>query len=269
MPDADLVKALKLAKSKKMFFAFVPKGATGKLIISKARIPAKLLAQAKKEIGGGNPITGKCSGPPNDMVFLVAKAAPPTLAAALKKVAKDAGLAIVPDVQLAGDADDEEEDTGDEGAVVDETASPEEAEAADAEDEDEDEDESDEEDETPDVDADSEDEDEDEEESEDETDDEALDLGPWQSARQNAITDLKALAKKVAGTKHPDAAGVLKEINSIMTKLPANPTAKDVDRLHDLISNDDTIAAAEEVPGHFHALDLRGPLLQALQGLKK
>jgi hypothetical protein len=31
MPDADLAVALKQARSKKMFFAFIPKGSAGKL----------------------------------------------------------------------------------------------------------------------------------------------------------------------------------------------------------------------------------------------
>src|SRR5438874_3498712 len=112
MPDKDdeLIQALKQAKSKKMFFAFVPKGAEGKLIVSKSKIPPKLLAEAKKDIGGGNPIIGKCFGDSSNMVFQVAKAAPATLAAALKKVVhRDAGLTIVADVQLAADAESEEE----------------------------------------------------------------------------------------------------------------------------------------------------------------
>src|SRR5438067_3748436 len=111
--DADLVTALKMAKGKKMFFAFVPKGSDGKLIVSKAKIPPKQIAEAKKEIGGGNAVTGKCFGPINNMVFQVAKVAPPTMEAALKKVAKrDSGLAVIPQVQIAGDADSDEEDTG-------------------------------------------------------------------------------------------------------------------------------------------------------------
>jgi hypothetical protein len=62
MPDADLAAALKQAKSKKMFFAFVPKGSDGKLIVSKAKVPPKLIAEAKKEIGGGTAVTGMCFG---------------------------------------------------------------------------------------------------------------------------------------------------------------------------------------------------------------
>jgi hypothetical protein len=109
--DAELTLALKQAKSKKMFFAFVPKGADGKLIVSKTKIPPKLIAETKKEIGGGTAITGKCFGDSGAMVFQVAKAAPATLAAALKKVIhRDAGLTMTPDLQLSAEAEVEEEE---------------------------------------------------------------------------------------------------------------------------------------------------------------
>jgi hypothetical protein len=110
MPDAELLTALKLAKSKKMFFAFIPKGSEGKLIVSRKRIPPKAITDAKKEIGGGPPVTGKCIGPLDGMVFEVAKAPAPTLGAAIKKVAKrDTGLSLVPAVQTAADADADED----------------------------------------------------------------------------------------------------------------------------------------------------------------
>ena len=95
-----------------------------------------------------------------------------------------------------------------------------------------------------------------------------LDLGPWTAARDEAVKDLKALATKVAGTKHPTAAGVLKEIQSIISRLPAKPALNDLDKLEEFVRTDDTITAAEEVPGHFHDLDIREPLLKALKGLK-
>jgi hypothetical protein len=97
----------------------------------------------------------------------------------------------------------------------------------------------------------------------------APDLAPWQTARQNAINDLKALASKVVSTKHGSAAGVVKEIQSIITRLPANPAPNDLDKLEDFVRNDETITAAEEVPSHFHELDIREPLLKALGTLKK
>src|SRR5262245_13636649 len=115
MADTELLTALKQAKSKKMFFAFIPKGGSdGHLIVSKVKIPPKQIAEAKKKHGGGAPVTGKCSGGDNGtMLFQVAKAAPPALAAAVKKVAKrDTGLSIDPEFQLAGDADAEEQGAG-------------------------------------------------------------------------------------------------------------------------------------------------------------
>ena len=96
-----------------------------------------------------------------------------------------------------------------------------------------------------------------------------LNLGPWKAARQKAINDLKALAAKVAGTKHGSAAGVLKEINYIMAKLPADPSPNEIDKLMDFVKNDDTLKAAEDVPGHFHDLDIIDPLLNALEAARK
>jgi hypothetical protein len=229
--DAELVTALKQAKGKKMFFAFIPKGAEGKLIVSKKKIPPKEIAEAKKEIGGGNPITGKCFGPLADMVFTVAKEPSPTVGAALKKVAKrETGLVVVPSFQLASDADAEEEESGAESEQS-ATAAP----AAEAPDE-----------------APAE-----------------VDFGPWQAARQTAITDLRALAAKVAATKHGTAAGVIKEIQSIISKLPSNPKPNEIDKVEDFVRNDDTITAAEEVPGHFHNVSIREPLLKALEALRQ
>jgi hypothetical protein len=114
VPDADLLVALKQAKLKKMFFAFIPKGTDGKLIVSKKKIPPKLIAEAKKEISGGPPVTGKCFGEAGTMVFEVAKPAAPTVTAAVKRVAKrETGLTIDPEFRLASDADAEEtEDSG-------------------------------------------------------------------------------------------------------------------------------------------------------------
>jgi hypothetical protein len=119
MPDADLLAALKQAKLKKMFFAFVPKGTEGKLLISKKKIPPKEIAEAKKEIGGGNPVTGKCFAEEGTMVFLVAKPAAPALTAAVKKVAKrETGLTIDPEFRLASDADVEADEAEAPGAAA-------------------------------------------------------------------------------------------------------------------------------------------------------
>jgi peptidoglycan hydrolase-like protein with peptidoglycan-binding domain len=324
MADANLAAALKQAKSKKMFFAFVGKGTDGKLIVSRTKIAPKDLAAAKKETGGSMAVTGKCFGDgSSSLVFLVAKQPAATLAAALTKVAKrDAGMAISPDVQVTSDADaDDDEGPGtpppgtaaaapapggaaagaapvppDEaaptsgahgkvadiqkalqklgydpgkidgltgphtqaaikkfqqanGLAADGIVGPKTqaaldkalqagaaggkpaAPAAPV---------------TP----------------------PPLNLAPWQAARQTAITDLKALAAKVAATKHKDAVGVLKEIQSIITNLKPNPAPHEIDKLEAYIRHEDIITAAEESPGHFHKLEIRKPLLAALEGLK-
>jgi hypothetical protein len=233
MPDATLAAALKQAKGKKMFFAFVPKGSDGKLIISKTKIAPKQIAEAKKEIGGGTPVTGKCFGDGATMVFQVAKPAPATLGPALKKVAKrDTGLTIDPEFRLASDADAEEETTGaapaGAGAPAAAAVAPKAPPAA-----------------APKA---------------------APNLGPWQAARQDALNELKALATKIAATKHETAGGIIKEIGAIITKLPANPAPSQIDNLEDFVRHDDTITAAEECPSHFHAVNIREPVPSPCQG---
>jgi hypothetical protein len=322
MADANLASALKQAKSKKMFFAFVGKGTDGKLIVSRTKIAPKEIAAAKKETGGSMAVTGRCFGDgSSSLVFLVAKPPPATLAAAIKKAAqRDAGVTISPDIELADDADDDDTsaaatttpaaaatppgaapaapgnaappaapglgsvadiqkalhklgcDPGKvdglmgphtqaaikkfqqaNGLAVDgivgpktkaaldkalqggaapaggQTAPPAAAPAPTS----------------------------------------APNLAPWQAARQTAITDLKALATKVAATKHKAAVGVIKEIQSLITNLKPHPAPNEVAKLEAYIRHEDVITAAEEVPGHFHKLSIRKPLLEALQALKQ
>jgi peptidoglycan hydrolase-like protein with peptidoglycan-binding domain len=328
--DPELLAALKMAKGKKMFFAYIPKGpADGKLIVSKVKIPPKDIAAAKKELSGGTPITGKCMGSPSDMMFTTVKPAPGTLAAAIKIVTKrDAGLPVIATFQLAADADVEEGEapekggapaaaappaapppapppslgnlkgiqtalkkagydpgtidgvngpkteaavkkfqkdhglaadgiagpktqaalakalaggapgaapSGDAGASSPPAPPPPPAPPAGAPPAG-----------TP-----------------------QIDLGPWQNARQNAINNLKSLAAKVAATKHGDAAGVVKEISAIIAKLPAVPAPQAIDQLEAFIMKDEAITAAEQSPKHFHDLNIRGPLLQALAAMKQ
>jgi hypothetical protein len=107
MPDAELAAALQEAKVRKLAFAFLVKGMDGKLIVSKVKISPQQLAEARKAMGGGIVVRGKCFGPLPHLVFQVAKGAPAMLGPTLKKVVKrETGLSIVPDIQLAA-ADDE------------------------------------------------------------------------------------------------------------------------------------------------------------------
>jgi hypothetical protein len=214
---------LKMAKSKMMFFAFLPKGADGKLIVSKTKIPPKEIAEAKKELGANLAVKGRCEGSVSDMTFYVAKEPAGTWAKIIKTVAKrDAGLTVVANFRVAADAESEEEEqTG--GAVA---GAPAEKPAT------------------------------------------LPNLAVWQSARQKAINELKALATKVAATKHASGAGVIKEIQSVIAHLPAEPRPDEINKLEAFIRTDDTITAVDEVPDSFHDQDLRADLLKALEALK-
>jgi len=97
----------------------------------------------------------------------------------------------------------------------------------------------------------------------------AVDLSAWQAARNEAVKDLKALAAKVAGTRHAEAIGVLNEINGVIAKLPVAPKPQDVDKLEDFIRTNASITAAEKSPSHFHDLNIRQPLLEALESLRQ
>jgi hypothetical protein len=109
MAEAELAPMLKMAKDKRMFFACVIKGADGKLLVSKTKIPPKQIDETKKEVGGGTPLKGRCTGHLDAMVFQVAKEVSGTLAATLKKIIKrDAGLAVNLEFQVAHDAESEE-----------------------------------------------------------------------------------------------------------------------------------------------------------------
>ena len=108
MPEVDRELVTLLKDTKPKFFAFIPQGALGQLIVCKSKSDRdKIAAATKKQGGGGTLVKGTCSGPINKKVFEVAKA-PANLAVALKNVVKrDAGgLTIVPDVQVAGEEED-------------------------------------------------------------------------------------------------------------------------------------------------------------------
>src|SRR5438552_8060311 len=96
--DEELVTALKQAKSKRMYFAAVLKGASdGALLLKKTKIPPADIAAAKKKCGGSAVLKGACFYEDGKYVFETAKDPPATLANALKIIARrDAGLSIHP-----------------------------------------------------------------------------------------------------------------------------------------------------------------------------
>jgi hypothetical protein len=94
-PDTNqqLADALKQAKRGPMRFAFVVKGpAEGTLLVARKSIPAKEIAEAKKELGGGKVYRGRCAGEMGALVCEVAQEPPATLAKQLKGIiTRDAG----------------------------------------------------------------------------------------------------------------------------------------------------------------------------------
>jgi hypothetical protein len=94
--DKGLIDGLKIAKTKRCFFVLVLKGATdGMLLVSKTKIPAPAIAEAKKASGGGAIVQGFVSFADGAYLFETAKEAPATAAQAVKTIAnRDAGMPI-------------------------------------------------------------------------------------------------------------------------------------------------------------------------------
>jgi hypothetical protein len=93
--QAQLVAALKQARTTPMSFAFVAKGNEGRLLLDKKKVPPKDAADTKKELGGGNIFKGRCLTEDGVLVFEVPKEPPGNLAALLKKIIKsDASLTL-------------------------------------------------------------------------------------------------------------------------------------------------------------------------------
>jgi hypothetical protein len=205
MAEPDLAAMLKMAKEKRMFFAFVVKGSDGKLIVSKSKIHPKQIEEAKKEVGGGTVLKGRCIGPLTGMVFQVVKEVSPALVATLKKVIKrDAGLTVHLEFQLAPDAEAEheegesEEGQGLTGAPTGGTGelSP-------------------------------------------------VGLRAWTAARGDAVTKLKALAGEIAASKDHDAGPAIILVNAIIKNLTAAPTTlQQVVALEDYLTKDEVVADA-------------------------
>jgi hypothetical protein len=116
MPAADanqqLADALKQAKRGPMRFAFVIKGpAEGTLLVARKSIPAKKIAEAKKELGGGKVYRGRCEGEMGALVCEVAQEPPATLAKQLKAlITRDVGpLFKAVEFRVVADLAEEEE----------------------------------------------------------------------------------------------------------------------------------------------------------------
>ncbi len=114
MPDTKLAEALKLAKTKPQFFAFLLKLPEGKLVVSKTKIAMKDVLQMKKDMGGGTPIMGTCSGPLDDMEFKTGAPVAGVVQNVIPKVVKrDTGLRIVATMVYGKELADEAKDLDD------------------------------------------------------------------------------------------------------------------------------------------------------------
>lgn len=111
--DKELAAALKLAKTKRMYFALVMKGgAQGTLIVQKMKIPPGKIDAAKKELGGAAVVRGTCMGEDGALVFETAKPPAPAVAKLIKKIAKEeAGLTINPVARVAQKPDEDDDET--------------------------------------------------------------------------------------------------------------------------------------------------------------
>jgi hypothetical protein len=116
--QAQLSTALKQAKTIPMRFAFVAKGAEGRLLVEKKKVPAKEVANAKKECGGGTIFAGRCLFEDGTMVFEVPVEPPGTLENLIKKIIKsDAAQTMHVIVRVNPALASEEEDEQHETAV--------------------------------------------------------------------------------------------------------------------------------------------------------
>jgi tetratricopeptide (TPR) repeat protein len=110
--DAELSSALKQARRAPMRFAFVAKGPSeGKLRLAKKSVPAKDVAQARKDLGGGLVWKGRCFGEEGLLIFEVPKEPPATLAKQLKTIiTRDAGMTLKVEVRVNSELEAEEGD---------------------------------------------------------------------------------------------------------------------------------------------------------------
>ena len=107
----ELIKNLKATKQ--MFFAYVPKGTRGELIVCETKRERDDAAkETKRDIGGGTPVMGTCVGSFRDKVFKLDKEPDDKdkLSDSIKRVVKLATkLNLDPDLQLkSGPIPDEE-----------------------------------------------------------------------------------------------------------------------------------------------------------------
>jgi hypothetical protein len=109
--DSQLVANLKLAKTSPVRFAYVMKGpADGRLFLTKKPpVPPKDIAEAKKELGGGQVFVGRVRWEDDQYVFELAKDPPAPLANSIRAIIrKDTGQTVKTFCRSAADLAAEE-----------------------------------------------------------------------------------------------------------------------------------------------------------------
>jgi hypothetical protein len=91
----------------------------------------------------------------------------------------------------------------------------------------------------------------------------------WRTARASAIASLDSLARAVATAKLVDADKTVMLLRAIRANLTESPeTQQQIDELRNYLEDDDVIDAAETPNGYGIEINLRDPLLDALDALE-
>jgi hypothetical protein len=97
----------------------------------------------------------------------------------------------------------------------------------------------------------------------------ATGMAGWTQARDAALKSLKLLENAFRAMKEPESDPAIILLRAIQANLTAVPaTQAQVNELISFITTDDIIASAEQPNGFGFKVELRKPLLAALQGLK-
>ena len=91
----------------------------------------------------------------------------------------------------------------------------------------------------------------------------------WRIARASAIASLDGLARAVAAANLVDADKTVMLLRAIRANLTESPeTPRQIDELRNYLEEDDVIDAAETPNGYGIEINLRDPLLDALDALE-
>ena len=95
-------------------------------------------------------------------------------------------------------------------------------------------------------------------------------MAVWKAARAKAISALQALESAIRDMKDPESDAAIILLRAIRANLTVEPaTSRQVDELERYIMTDDIIEEAQDPNGFGFEVELRAPLLAALEGLRR